>query len=282
MFPILLLLPALILFFVFTLYPIIIGFYYSLLNWDGFSEPEFIGFGNYARALGDPYVWQSLLHNAQYAVFTVAGKVVLGFFLALLLNQRLKALVLYRTSMFFPVVLSFVAIGILWSWIYNPVFGLINHLLNSLGFHVQIAWLGDPKYALMSVITVDVWKWFGYHMVLFLAGLQGIPSDLYEAARVDGASRLQSLLKITLPLMMPIVIINVVIATMGAFNVFDIIYIMTQGGPYHATEVIMTYTYQQAFHFRSFGYGSAISYVLLLLVGTVTLIQLSFMRKYYH
>lgn len=280
MFPILLLLPAIILFIIFTLYPVITGFYYSLLNWDGISESQFVGFGNYERALEDKFVWQGLLHNLYYAIFTVAGKIVLGLFLALLLNQKMKGITIYRTAVFIPIVLSFVAVGILWTWIYNPVFGLFNNLLGLFGFQTQIAWTGDARFALASVIAVDIWKWFGYHVVLFLAGLQSIPSDLYEAARVDGATRRQNFRRITLPLMMPIIIINITIATMGAFNVFDIIYVMTGGGPYHATEVIMTYTYQQAFQFHSFGYGAAISYVLLVLIATVTFFQIRLMRKF--
>lgn len=280
MFPILLLLPAILFFIVFTFYPVIIGFYYSLLNWDGISESQFVGLGNYQRALEDKFVWQALLHNLYYAVFTVLGKIILGLFLAVLLNQKLKGITLYRTAVFIPIVLSFVAVGILWSWIYNPIFGLFNNLLGALGFQTQIAWTGDARFALASVIAVDIWKWFGYHVVLFLAGLQSIPNDLYEAARVDGATRRQNFRHITLPLMMPIIIINITIATMGAFNVFDIIYVMTAGGPYHATEVIMTYTYTQAFQFHSFGYGAAISYMLLILIGAVTFFQIRLMRKF--
>ncbi|MFC5452430.1 carbohydrate ABC transporter permease [Paenibacillus aestuarii] len=280
MFPILLLVPATVLFIIFTLYPVITGFYYSLLNWDGISESQFVGFGNYLRAIEDKFVWEALLHNVYYAIFTVAGKIILGLFLAILLNQKMKGITFYRTAVFIPIVLSFVAVGILWSWIYNPVFGLFNNLLGAFGFQTQIAWTGDARFALASVIAVDIWKWFGYHVVLFLAGLQSIPTDLYEAARVDGATRWQNIRQITLPLMMPIIIINITIATMGAFNVFDIIYVMTAGGPYHATEVIMTYTYTQAFQFHSFGYGAAISYLLLLLIGAVTFIQIRFMRKF--
>jgi raffinose/stachyose/melibiose transport system permease protein len=280
MLPVLLLLPALLLFLVFTFYPVIVGFYYSMLEWDGFSKATFVGFGNYQRAFLDKFVWQSLSHNVYYAFMTVIGKLALGFFLAVLLNQKLKGITFYRTALFLPIVLSFVAVGILWTWIYNPVFGLFNALLGKLGFPTNIAWLGDARFALISLVTVDIWKWFGYHMVLFVAGLQNISGDLYEAAKVDGATRMQSFRRITLPLMMPILMINMTLATMGAFNVFDIVYVMTNGGPYHATEMIMTYTYTQAFQFHSFGYGAAISYLLLAFIAIVTFIQIRIMRRY--
>jgi raffinose/stachyose/melibiose transport system permease protein len=278
-FPILLLLPSFLMFSVFILFPVINGFLYSLKKWDGFSTPEWIGFGNYARALSDHFVWVALMHNGYYAFFTVIGKMIIGLGLALLLNQKLKGLTAYRTVIFIPVVLSFVTVGILWSWIYNPIIGMLNNFLSIFGVE-NIAWLGDPKYAMASVIMVDIWKWFGYHMILFLAGLQNISPEIYEAAKIDGATRRQSFFSITFPLMIPVLIINTTLATMGAFNVFDIIYVMTSGGPYHATEVIMTYTYTQAFKFHSFGYGAAISYFLLLIIMVITGIQLRIMRKY--
>ncbi|TDF94842.1 carbohydrate ABC transporter permease [Paenibacillus piri] len=282
LFPFILLLPALLLFAVFTLYPVINGFIFSFMEWDGFSDGKWVGLSNYITAFHDPFVWQALGHNIQYAVSTVAGKVCLGLLLAILLNQRLKGISVYRTIIFIPVVLSFVAVGLLWSWIYNPVFGLLNHFLGLFGFSTDTAWLGDPKLALGALIVVDIWKWAGYHMVLFLAGLQNIPGDLYEAAKVDGASRRQSFFRITLPLMIPIIIINTTIAVMGAFNVFDLVYVMTSAGPYHATEVVMTYSYTQAFKLHSFGYGAAISYLLLFIIAVVTAIQLFIMKRFSH
>jgi ABC-type sugar transport system permease subunit len=282
LFPFFLLLPALLLFAVFTLYPIINGFFFSFMEWDGFSDGKWTGLSNYTKAINDPFVWEALTHNVYYAFFTVVGKVVFGLLLAILLNQKLKGISVYRTIIFIPVVLSFVAVGLLWSWIYNPVFGLLNNFLGLFGFPSNTAWLGDPKLALGALIVVDIWKWAGYHMVLFLAGLQNIPGDLYEAATVDGASRKQSFFHITLPLMVPIIIINTTIAIMGAFNVFDIVYVMTNAGPYHATEVVMTYSYSQAFKLHSFGYGAAISYLLLLIIAIVTAIQLFFMKRFSH
>jgi len=279
MFPILLLLPALVLFVIFTLYPVINGFFFSFMAWDGFTAGKWIGFGNYRRALSDPMFWQALSHNVIYAFATVLGKVVIGLLLAVLVNQQLRGLTLYRTVIFIPVVLSFVAVGLLWSWVYNPLFGLLNNFLGLLGFNQTTAWLGEAHLALGSLIVVDIWKWSGYHMILFLAGLQGISRDMYEAAEVDGASKLQNFLHITVPLLVPVIMINTTIAFMGGFNVFDLVYAMTGGGPYHATEVIMTYTYSMAFQFHELGYGAAISYLLFAVIMIITLMQLVVMKK---
>jgi raffinose/stachyose/melibiose transport system permease protein len=276
------LLPALFLFTIFTLYPAINGLLFSFLEWDGFSESKWVGFDNYIKALSTPLFWESLSHNLIYAFTTVAAKIGLGLFLAILLNQQLRGITIYRTIFFIPVVLSFVAVGLLWSWIYNPVFGLLNNFLNAIGFTSNTAWLGNPQLALGSLIVVDIWKWIGYHMILFLAGLQSLPREVYEAAKVDGASTFQSFRHITVPLLIPIIVINTTIAFIGGFNVFDLVYVMTSGGPYHATEVIMTYTYTTAFKFHSMGYGAAISYLLFIVIIIITLIQLKIMKKHSH
>src|SRR5690606_24425905 len=144
------------------------------------------------RALSTPLFWKSLSHNIIYAFTTVAAKIGLGLFLAILVNQKLKGISIYRTIFFIPVVLSFVAVGLLWSWIYNPIFGLLNNFFSVFGLPSDTAWLGDQDLALGSLIVVDIWKWIGYHMILFLAGLQSLPRDVYEAATVDGASKWQS------------------------------------------------------------------------------------------
>jgi ABC-type sugar transport system permease subunit len=171
-----------------------------------------------------------------------------------------------------PVILSFVAIGLLWSWIYNYDFGLLNGGLEALKLGwLKQDWLGSTRLALYALIVVDVWKWFGLHMVLFLAGLQKIPNQLYEAARIDGATSWQSFRWITLPLLLPITAFNFVLAASGAFNVFDLVYVMTQGGPVEATNVAMTDIYREAFQFYHFSYSAALSMVQLGLVSIVSL-----------
>src|SRR5258708_29518849 len=267
--------PALAVYAVFKLFPLISGIFISLLRWDGIKDAVFIGLTNYQRMFSDDKLGPAFLNNLQYAVGTVIGKILISLLLAILLHQALLGRTVYRTILFMPVVLSFVVVSILWTWLYNDQFGLINSLLRSIHLDgLAVQWLGDANYALLSLIFVDIWKWYGFHMVIFLAALQTIPQELYEAARVDGASRWSQFTAITLPQLRPVMVINITLALLGAFNVFDIPYIMTQGGPAGATNVLALYAYSQAFQFGKLGYGAAISYALLLLVSIVAVVQL--------
>ena len=272
--------PAVILYFTFKILPMISGIYLSLLRWNGLDPAKFIGIENYAKILDDQRVLSALLHNVQYAFGTVVGKMVLSLFLAVLLNQGLKGQGFYRTALFMPVVMSFVVIGILWTWMYHQDFGLINSLLRAFGLNFLIQdWLGNPKVALNSLIVVDIWKWYGFHMVIFLAGLQNIPLSLYEAARIDGASQWRQFTAITLPLLSPVLLVNVTTSLMGGFNVFDIPLIMTEGGPANSTLVMALHIYIRGFKFYKFGYGAAMSYALLILVTAIAAIQIKLMSR---
>jgi len=205
----------------------------------------------------------------------------LGLFLAVLLNRKMRGRTFFRAAAFMPVTMAFVVIGVLWSWIYNPTFGLLNNILKSLGLESLImGWLSDPKIALWSIVTVDVWKWTGFHMVLFLAGLQNIPLELYEAATIDGASRVQSFLKITLPLLAQVTAVSVLMSLMGAFvSNYDVVYVMTGGGPYHSTEVAMTWIVQTGFRFSALGKASAMSFIVFAFIFVVGVIQLATMTR---
>ena len=269
------LIPAIVLYFVFKIAPILGGLVLSLLRWDGVEEPVYVGLQNFQRMALDDKLIPALLNNVQYAVISVTGKILLSLILALLLHQSLRGRAFYRTALFMPVVMSFVVVSVLWGFMYNDQFGIINNLFRSVGLDsLALNWLGDVKTALNSLIIVDVWKWYGFHMVIFLAGLQSIPVELYEAARVDGASRWTQLLRITLPLLRPVMVINITTSLLGAFNVFDIPYIMTEGGPANATNVIALHAYTQAFKFYRLGYGSALNYAIFVLVTVIALIQL--------
>ena len=272
--------PALLVYGVFTLAPLVSGLWLSLLRWDGIEPATFVGLRNFERLFRDEKLASALLHNVQYAVGTVSGKIVLSLGLALLLNQALRGRGFYRTALFLPVVMSFVVVGILWTWIYSLDFGLLNSLLRAVGLDgLALNWLGDTKVALWALIGVDIWKWYGFHMVIFLAGLQTIPAELYEAARIDGASRLNRLFNITLPLLRPVMLVNVTISLLGAMNVLDITYVMTQGGPANATNVLALHMYLEAFKFNRIGYGAAISYTLFALIGVLALIQIWLMSR---
>jgi ABC-type sugar transport system permease subunit len=256
------------------------GLYLALLQWDGIEPAKFVGLRNFQRMLEDEAILLALGNNVQYALGTVVGKIVLSLFLALLLNQSLRGRSFYRTALFLPVVMSFVVVGILWAWLYNAQFGLVNSLMQRLGLDALILdWLGDPKVALWSLVAVDVWKWYGFHMVIFLAGLQTIPVELYEAARIDGANRWRQFLHITLPLLQPVMLVNVTLSLMGGFGVFDIPYVMTEGGPANSTLVMALHIYIQGFKFYKFGYAAALSYVLLTLVTILAAIQMRLMGR---
>ena len=278
--PFLWVLPALIVYGIFKLYPLVSGLHMSLLRWDGIDDPKYIGLRNFEKILRDEMTVKVLMNNAHYAVGTVVGKIVLSLLLALLLNQALRGRTFYRTSLFMPVVMSFVVVGVLWSWLFNPQFGLINNLLYGLGLGFLVQdWLGDVAVALNSLILVDIWKWYGFHMVIFLAGLQSIPDELYEAARIDGASFWQQFRHVTIPMLQPVMIVNVTISVMGAFNVFDIPFIMTGGGPANSTNVMALHIYIRGFKFYRFGFSAALSYVLLVIVTIVAALQLKLMTS---
>ena len=274
------LLPALALFCVFRLYPLLFGFFLSLHKWDGMTPMAFVGLANFREALfGDPLFWLSLSHNAIYAIGTVIGKNVLALALAVILNAELRGRAFFRTTLFMPVVMSLVVVGILWSWIYNYQFGLLNNLLQMIGLgNFRAEWLGNTNLSLYSLIIVDIWKFFGYHMVIYLAGLQAIPPVLYEAAVIDGAAAWQQFWHVTVPMLRAIMVVNVTISLMGAFNVFDLVYVMTRGGPNNSTNVVVLESYQQAFEFYKLGYGAAISIVLMVIVIALSLAQIRLMR----
>jgi ABC-type sugar transport system permease subunit len=278
--PYLMVLPAVAVYFVFKLAPMIGGVFLSLIRWDGIEPARFVGLANFERMFEDELIVMALANNVKYAIGTVVGKIVLALLVALLLNQSLRGRGFYRTALFTPVVMSFVVVGILWAGLYHRQFGLVNSLLRGLGLDFMITeWLGDTRAALNSLMIVDIWKWYGFHMVIFLAGLQTIPNELYEAARIDGASRWQQFVRITLPMLSPVMLVNVTISLMGAFNVFDIPYVMTEGGPANSTLVMSLHIYLQSFKFYKFGYGAAMSYAMLILISVMAAVQIKLMSR---
>ena len=276
----LLVLPAALLFAAFVAWPFLHGLWLSLQFWDGFSPPRWAGLANYRRLFGDSVFRGAFDNNLIFVAAVVTLKTVLGFAVALLLDRRLRGRVFFRATSFVPVTMSFVAVGLLWAWIYNPVFGLLNAGLDLVGLGaLKRSWLGDSRIALYAVIAVDVWKWLGFHAVIFLAGLQTVPRELYESATVDGAGAVRRFWHITVPLMMPVVFINVILAFSGAFvRNFDIVWVLTKGGPNHATEVVLTDMMREAFQNGAMGYASAMGYVLFLAVGVVSLVFMGLIR----
>lgn len=273
--------PGLLVFVVFVYLPMLlqIALSFASVRLDD-GRVGFVGLDNFRLLLSDIDYWNALLNNLQYAVGTVVGKVVVSLALALALNDAFSGRNALRTIFFLPVILSMVATGIVWGFMYQSDLGAINQGLKAigLGFLAQ-DWLGNPRFALCAVIVVDIWKWSGFHMVIFLAGLQGLPQEVGEAAAIDGASAWQRLRLVTLPMLSRYTATNVVLATLGALGVFDLIYVMTRGGPIGATQVAMMQVYLEAFQFQNIGYASAESTVLLAIIAVISAVILRFTRR---
>jgi raffinose/stachyose/melibiose transport system permease protein len=275
-------LPGVAVFAAFTVWPLVHSFVLSLQRWDGFAAKTWIGLTNYHRLLEDAAFWRSLQHTLIYTAGTLAAKIVFGLGLALLLDRKLRGRAFYRTVVFVPALLSFVMVGLLWQYIYDPTFGLLNRALGTLGItDGHTTWLASAHLSLASVMVVDVWKWVGYHTVLFLAGLSLVSNELREAARIDGANAAGRFWHVTLPAIRGVFIVNVTIAMAGAFNSFDLVYVMTGGGPYGSSEVTTTYLYREAFTNNQFGYASAIACLMFAFVGVLTLAVLRLNRTDY-
>jgi ABC-type sugar transport system permease subunit len=271
-------LPALLLYLVFMVYPFFQSIYLSFTSWNGASPvKEWIGLDNYRALIRDPMLWLSLRHNLIWVIVGTVAPIVIGMGLALLLWQRPKGFTLFRTVYFMPQVLSTVVIGIVWNWIYNPIFGILNTGLDAVGLEgVSRGWLGDPDVALYAVLIAAIWATIGFTFVIFLAGLQNVSKDLLEAATIDGANAWQRFWNVTVPQMAGVINIVVAFLLIGGFNVFDIIFVMTGGGPANATEVLATYTYKEAFTQNNVGYASTLSVVITVisLIASVTFIRL--------
>jgi len=270
------LLPALLVYCTFVLYPIIDNFALSLTNWQGGTDPKtFIGLENYLHALRDPMVLLSLQNNLVWIVGVTIGVVGLALLSAMLLWTTDKGRLLFRTVFFMPAILSLVVTGIIWNWIYNPVFGILNKIFESIGLSgLSRGWLGDSETALFSVIVTKIWQGFGWSMVLFLAGLMSIDMDLLDAAKIDGANAWQRFRFVTLPQIRHVTTVVTLIAIIAGFKVFDIIFVMTQGGPGNKTLVMSIYIYRQAFKYDAPGYAAAVSIILAAIILSISVIYI--------
>jgi len=273
--------PSLVGLVMFLLGPLVSSFGVSMTNWDLLSSPKFVGLANYGELFRNPDVRDALQHTVFFIVGYVPTVLVLGLGLALLLNQPLRGLSLYRTAFFMPVVSSWVAVSLMWKWLLNPAFGLVNYLLGALHLF-QPGWWADPHWAMPSVIIASVWKDVGFVMVLLLAGLQGIDRSYYEAAKVDGAGTWHRFRHITLPLLSPSIFFVTVISLINSFQVFDQVWIMTGGGPGGASSVIVEQIVRNAFSYGRMGYASALSWVLFAIIFTVRAFQFTAQRRWVH
>ncbi|MEK5066340.1 carbohydrate ABC transporter permease [Cytobacillus sp. FSL R5-0596] len=264
--------PVLLIFSLFLFFPVLFAFFMSFHQWGMIGTPEFVGVENYVRLFKDPLFWISIKNTLIFSL-SVPLKVAIALFIAVLLNQKIRGLGFYRAAFFFPVVLSMVVVGLVWQWMFSPSYGFINYVLEKLGLPLQNM-LIDSDQAMIVLIIVSIWKGLGSNLLLFLAGLQAIPSSVYEAAEIDGASSWQKFWHITVQLLKPTTLFVLIITLIGSFKIFDLAYVITGGGPGTSTMVLVHYIYQEAFQRFDMGYASAAAYVFFIILFILTLVQM--------
>ncbi|WP_307799583.1 carbohydrate ABC transporter permease [Actinomadura nitritigenes] len=273
--------PALLVYVLVVLYPSASGIVYAFTDWNGIGDRSFNGIDNFRRLLQDDAARGSLVNTLLLTVAIVVVQNGIGLLLALGVHTRIRSRAVLRVVFFAPAVVSPVMVAFLWKYVYNPAPDAgLNAILGGLGLgSLRQDWLGDPSLALWSVAGMVIWQFAGYSMVIFLAGLEGVPAELHEAAMIDGAGRFQRFRSVTWPLLAPAVTINVMLSTIGGLKLFDQVYAATSGGPGHSSETLSTVLYKQAFVFGNYGYSTAIALVLALFVAAVSLIQIYYLRS---
>lgn len=275
--------PTVLGLFVFYMFPAVASFGLSFTEWDGINIPEYIGFANIVSLFQDPSFIRTIINTVVFTLVSVPLSVIIATLIAVLLNQKIRGMVVYRTLYFLPVVTMPVAVGMVWKWLYNTDYGLINHILGIFNLP-QPSWLFNPSIALMSVIIVYVWMTVGNNVILLLAGLQGISKTYYEAAMIDGASKFKQLMKITLPLLTPTLFFVFITGMISSLQVFDLIFIMI-GDSNALLEPLRTVVYgvyESGFEYSQMGIASAQAFLLFLAILTVTIIQFVFQDKWVH
>ena len=260
---------------IWVIWPIFYTFFLSFTNWDGISTYSLVGFKNYVRLFKDSYFLLSLMNNIKWLLSFVFISVPIGLLVAILLDQKLPGNKIYKTLMYLPMTLSFVVIGEIWSWLLEPKYGAINTFLRAIGLSsLAKAWLSDPHVVTYALIMAASWRQITYTMVIFLAGLKNVPKELVEAAYVDGASPLQRFFYVIIPMLRPAIVISITVSVIDSLRAFDIIYVLTRGGPFYSSSVMANYMYIQAFHNYRMGYGSAIAVVQFFITFAFILIYM--------
>jgi len=274
--------PNFLLLGVFVFWPILYSLFLSFFKWNMIAPRKtFIGLDNYVNMANDPVFWKVLNNTLVLAASTVLIKLAMALGLALLLNGKIRAKNAYRAVLFSPTFTTSVAVAMVWGWIFDPNFGLLRVFINGMGMRSP-NWLGDVGWALPAIIIVIIWSGVGYDMVIFMAGLNNIPADLYDAAKVDGATPWICFWRITFPLLSPTTFFLTVISVIGSLKAFDVIAVMTDGGPLNSTNVFVYYIYQNAFQWFKTGYASALALVLFVIIMLITLIQTRLARRWVH
>jgi multiple sugar transport system permease protein len=276
--------PALLVIGTFFLLPVLASLFLSLSDFDiygvaSFENVRLVGLGNYLRLLRDPLFWTALENTFYFVAVGGPLSVAVSLGTALLVNAKLVRFKgFFRTIYFAPVVTTLVAVAVVWRYLYHPRFGLLNYVLGLVGIE-PIDWLGDPNWAMPAIILLAIWKNFGYNMIIFVAGLQAIPGELYEAAKLDGAGPWQQFRHVTLPMLAPTFLFVGVITMIGYFQLFAEPYVMTQGGPLHSTLSVVLYMYEQGFRWWEMGYAASIAFVLFLIILAATAVQMKLQRR---
>lgn len=273
------LLPSLIGMTVFVILPIISSLGLSFTKWDLIGDIQWVGLANYSRVIKDPNIHGALLHTLQFIAGYLPSVMIISLGLAMLLNQKLKGVVFFRALYFIPVITSWVAVSMIWKWLLNPEYGIVNYLLSLIGI-AGPGWLVDADWAMIGVILTSVWKDIGFITVIYLAGLQEIPEHLYEAAAIDGVNGWQKFRHITWPMLSSTTFFVVTISLINSFQVFDQVWVMTEGGPAGATSVMVQQIYLNAFRYYKMGYASAISWVLFIIIFAFTFAQNRMQKKW--
>ncbi|NYI42177.1 carbohydrate ABC transporter permease [Demequina lutea] len=262
-----------------TLLPVILLFYISFTKWNVFGKATWIGTANFTRLLHDASFHKALINTLYYSALHIPLTLVISLSMALLLNTKMRGVTFFRTAAFFPFITSIVAISAVWNMLYSPDYGVINQVLRSVGIDNPPGWTNSSTWAMPALIIVSVWRDAGYYMLLFLAGLQTVPRDLYEAARTDGANAWQRFVNVTLPCLRPTTFFITVILTIGSLKIFDLVLVMTNGGPGQATTVLSQFIYKKGFLENDYGYASSAAVVLFLISIGITVVQFVVNKK---
>jgi ABC-type sugar transport system permease subunit len=274
--------PSLLVFSIFVFFPLLFSFFLSLTEWNLVSsEKPFVGFQNFLRLFKDPLFWKVVSNTAVFSIAVVAGSMGFGLVLAVLLNLKIQYRTVYRTGMFLPYVTTPAAMALVWLWIFDTKYGLINFFLSFLGVS-GLEWIGSVHWAMPALIIMTIWRFTGYDMLIFIGGLQRIEHELLEAAEMEGAGRFTTFFKIILPLLSPTTLFIAVTSLITMLQNFETVYIMTQGGPVNSTNMLVLYLYQNAFQFFEAGYASAIAVVLFILMLALTSGQMELSKKWVH
>ena len=271
--------PNLIGLLVFMVVPTVISILMSFTDWNLLNTSSFIGLANFKEAFSDPLFWKTLKNTVIYVFWKVPFNIFISLILAVLINQRMYGRTFFRAILFLPMIASSVSVALLWQPLFDMSSGMLNKILTTIGLPPS-TWIYDPKTSMMSVVIVALWKEIGYYMVMFLAGLQSIPSTYYEAASIDGASAARKFFSITIPLISPTTFFVMIISIIGSFQIFDLTTVLTAGGPSNSTNTLIMYVYQAGFRFFRMGYASALSTILFVIVLIFTIIQDKLSKKW--